>query len=226
MDDITIRFKFSKEAGSRYLSHLDVLKLMARAIARSGMHVSYTAGFNPRPMISFSNPIPLGVDSFAEYCDIRLDKDIDHRRFLRILDSKLPPGFGILEGARYTKKIPSLMSEISHVLFEFGITGISRRGGYRDLISRIDSAVKEYNQIFDSIYDHDISMDKKNIIFLKVFGYAKIFRYKNNNIFKYNGFTGFLSHFLGENDMGITSSCKKEVFFFKDDKLITPLEVL
>jgi uncharacterized protein (DUF2344 family) len=42
---------------------------MTRALSRSGIIVQYDKGFNPKPKISFSNPIPLGVESLAEYCD-------------------------------------------------------------------------------------------------------------------------------------------------------------
>ncbi|MBU4449943.1 MAG: TIGR03936 family radical SAM-associated protein, partial [Actinobacteria bacterium] len=52
------------------LSHLDIVRLMTRALSRSGIIVKYDKGFNPKPKISFSNPIPLGVESLAEYCDL------------------------------------------------------------------------------------------------------------------------------------------------------------
>jgi len=221
-----IRFKFSKIQEAKYLSHLDVLKLMTRAISRSYIRISYSRGFNPKPRIGFSNPIPLGVDSLAEYCDIRLDRDIDLKEFSRTMDSKLLSGIKIMEAAKSVKKIPALMSEISHILFEFRIIHIKKNPLYRESTGEISALIEEYNQIYSSIYDYGINISKENIIFLKIIGYAKIFRDKNNKIFKYNGFTGFLNQFLKKQDMEIGSSCKKEVFFFKDGKLIKPLEVL
>jgi len=226
MKDITIRFKFFKELESKYLSHLDVLKIMSRAIARSNIKVSYSRGFNPKPRISFSNPIPLGVNSLAEYCDIRLNEDIDSQEFLRILNSNLPSGIQVTEAAKSIKKIPTLMSEISQILFEFKIMHIRKNTVCEKLISKLDTALKEYNQIYSSIYDYDIKIGDENIIFLKIFGYAKIFGDKNNKIFKFNGFFGFLNQFLEKQSLKIESSHKKEVFFFKDGKLITPLKVL
>ncbi len=221
-----IRFKFSKTDESKYLSHLDVLRLMTRALSRSNIRISYSSGFNPRPRISFSNPIPLGVGSLAEYCDVMLEEDIDLQGFMGAVDAKLPSGLTIIEGARSKKKIPALMSEISHLLFEFGIRHKKMKTISEELANKAAVIIEEFNDMYGSIYDFDIKLDEGNIIFLKIFGYAKIFRNKNNKIFKYNEFTGFLQQFLNRESSEIESSCKKEAFFLKNDKLITPLEVL
>jgi radical SAM-linked protein len=221
-----IRFKFLKTGEAKYLSHLDVLKLVTRAVLRSNISVSYSMGFNPKPRISFSNPIPLGVESLAEYCDILLGGNIDLQEFSETMNSELPSGIRIMEAAKSAKKIPALMSEISHVLFEFRIVHKKNEPFSMKSPDEIEDMIKEYNQTYSSIYDYAVSTGEDNIIFLKIFGYAKIFRDKNNRIFKYNSFFGFLNRFLEEKGLKIGSCRKKEAFFFKDGKLITPLEVL
>ena len=45
---------------------------MIRALRRAGIRVKYTEGFNPKPKITFGPPIPLGVESAAEYADVTL----------------------------------------------------------------------------------------------------------------------------------------------------------
>ena len=220
-----IRFKFLKTGEAKYLSHLDVLKLMTRAVLRSNLSVSYSMGYNPKPRIGFSNPIPLGVESLAEYCDILLGSDIDLKKFSESMNSELPSGIRVVEAAKSAKKIPALMSEISHVFYTFRIIHKNKPFN-RKSPDKIADMVEEYNQTYSSIYDYEVSKGKDNIIFLKIFGYAKIFGDKKNRIFKYNSFFGFLNSFLEEKDLEIESSCKKEAFFFKDGKLITPLEVL
>ena len=77
-----VRFKFFKKDEFKYLSHLDVLALMERALIRTGMPLVYSGGFHPKPKLSFSNPIPLGVQSLAEYCDIELAEEISADDFI------------------------------------------------------------------------------------------------------------------------------------------------
>ena len=148
---------------------------------------------------------------------IRRYPDLVVHRSLRIL---------LEEGARSKKKIPALMSEISHILFEFGIRHKKLKTVSEGIADKTGNIIAEYNLLSGSIYGYDVNLDKENIIFLKVLGYAKIFRNKNNKIFKYNEFTGFLHQNLKKEGLEIGSACKKEVFFLKNDKLVKPLEVL
>jgi hypothetical protein len=119
----TVRFKFFKKDELKYLSHLDVLALMERALMRTGMPLLYSGGFHPKPKLSFSNPIPLGVQSLAEYCDIELLEEISAEDFTGLLNRKLPDNLKVIEALSFEKmsenKIPSLMSAIDIVLYEY-----------------------------------------------------------------------------------------------------------
>lgn len=119
----TVRFKFFKKDELKYLSHLDVLALMERALMRTGMALLYSGGFHPKPKLSFSNPIPLGVQSIAEYCDIELLEEISALDFTGILNRKLPDNLKVINALSFEKtpenKIPSLMSAIDIVLYEY-----------------------------------------------------------------------------------------------------------
>ena len=60
----TVRLTFRKAGRLQYISHLDLQRSMARIIARAGLPVWYTKGFNPHPKLVFggvrakSNGIP------------------------------------------------------------------------------------------------------------------------------------------------------------------------
>ena len=45
----TLRVFFEKRGNIRYISHLDLMRTMTRAIRRSGIPLWYTEGFNPHP---------------------------------------------------------------------------------------------------------------------------------------------------------------------------------
>jgi hypothetical protein len=119
----TVRFKFFKKDELKYLSHLDVLALMERALMRTGLPLLYSGGFHPKPKLSFSNPIPLGVQSLAEYCDIELLEEIPAEDFTGLLNQKLPDNLKVIDALSFEKtpgnKIPSLMSAIDIVLYEY-----------------------------------------------------------------------------------------------------------
>ena len=58
---------YRKEGSARLLSHLNVLKLLERALIRCDVRLKFTEGFNPRPKFTASPAIPLGMSSRSEY---------------------------------------------------------------------------------------------------------------------------------------------------------------
>ena len=51
--------KFSKSEAVKYISHLDMLRLFQRALARSGLKVSYSEGYHPHMLLSFALATPV-----------------------------------------------------------------------------------------------------------------------------------------------------------------------
>lgn len=66
------RFRFEKKGPTALLGHLDLLRELPRVIRRAGLRIHYTAGFNPRPDLSFGPALSLGVVSLDEYVDVKL----------------------------------------------------------------------------------------------------------------------------------------------------------
>lgn len=48
-----VRLRFSKTGRLKYISHLDINRVMSRALKRAGIPLWYTEGFNPHPYMSF-----------------------------------------------------------------------------------------------------------------------------------------------------------------------------
>jgi len=72
-----IVIKYQKKDSSQFISHIDLLKHMARIIRRADIPVKYSQGFNPHTLVYFSPPSVLGVASDAEYVTIDTDMDKD-----------------------------------------------------------------------------------------------------------------------------------------------------
>ena len=74
----SVRIIFTKKDNARFVSHLDMNRLMIRLIRKSGIDIWYTEGFNPHPYITFALPLTLGFESDYEIMDIKvLDDNYD-----------------------------------------------------------------------------------------------------------------------------------------------------
>ncbi|WP_437951029.1 TIGR03960 family B12-binding radical SAM protein [Sorangium sp. So ce296] len=71
------RFRFEKTGPMALLGHLDVVRELPRVLRRVGAPMTYTAGFHPKPDMTFSPALSLGVISLDEYVDLRLERDLD-----------------------------------------------------------------------------------------------------------------------------------------------------
>ncbi len=67
------RIKFSKTGSMRFIGHLDVMRYFQKAFRRAKIPVSYSQGFSPHQILSFTSPLGIGLTSDAEYLDMELD---------------------------------------------------------------------------------------------------------------------------------------------------------
>ena len=94
----TTRIKFQKTGLAIYFSHLDLQKVMQRALKKSGLPVWYSKGFNPHIYMTFTLPLSLGQDSLCESFDFRLNEELTEEEILKAMEGTLPQGI-ILTGA-------------------------------------------------------------------------------------------------------------------------------
>ncbi len=92
-----VRIKFSKTGRMIYVSHLDVNRLMTRAVRRARLPMWYTEGFNPHPYIAFALPLSLGQSSESEYMDIRIEGEMSNEEVHSCLASALPNGINVIK---------------------------------------------------------------------------------------------------------------------------------
>ena len=107
-----LRFKFAKTGVLKYLSHLDIINIIVRAVRRARISAKYTEGFNPKPRITFGPPIPLGIESQAEYADISIMGDISPDDFISTMNDKLEEKIIISAARDLPPGVKSLMSQV------------------------------------------------------------------------------------------------------------------
>ena len=111
-----VRIWFKKEGLSRFISHLDLNKVMTLALNRSKIPIWHTEGFNPHPFLTFALPLSLGFNGENETMDIRLeDESYDLAAIPDKLNSSLPDGIRAFKAAEAKMK-PSAIALASYEL--------------------------------------------------------------------------------------------------------------
>jgi radical SAM-linked protein len=108
-----LRFRFSKTGSLALLSHLDLVRLMERALRRSGLPVSFTGGFHPLPRVQFALALPLGAEADGEWMDIEFTAPLPAQQALAQLQPQLPAGFHLLQADEVAVSGPSLSQELA-----------------------------------------------------------------------------------------------------------------
>lgn len=99
MSDIKIGVKYARLGLTRFIGHLDMQRLVGRALRRSGMPVAYSEGFNPHVVLSFASALGVGVETMGDYFEFKLTEQVDK------ISIVLPEGFkvysaGVLTGGK------------------------------------------------------------------------------------------------------------------------------
>jgi len=109
---------FEKVGPARFLGHLDLQTLFHRALLRAKLPASYSQGFNPHLLVSFAQPLPLGMTSRVELLDIEMDEIIDESLLVSRLNISLPDGLKALSAALMPLGTKSMASMVSGALYE------------------------------------------------------------------------------------------------------------
>ncbi|MBM7556191.1 TIGR03936 family radical SAM-associated protein [Halanaerobacter jeridensis] len=113
MSNYKLRTKVIKGAEVRFISHLDFMNTLTRALRRAEIPIAFSQGYNPRPQISFASALAVSLTSESEYIDFELTKDLDPAEFRIRLNQELPTGIRVEKAMKVPVKIDSLMSIIN-----------------------------------------------------------------------------------------------------------------
>ncbi len=91
------RMRFSKTDEAAYISHLDLMHCMQRAIARAHLPVWYTEGFNPHIYISVALPLSTGYSGEWEFLDFNCTAEELPADAVERLNAVMPSGLSVQE---------------------------------------------------------------------------------------------------------------------------------
>ena len=100
--------KYAKRGEAALLSHRETMRSLERALRRSGLPLVFTSGYNPRPRMSFSPALPLGIQAEAEYLEVSFDGETDLEAAMQVMNSALPKGLSIIDIQELTASMPKL----------------------------------------------------------------------------------------------------------------------
>ncbi len=90
------RLKITKKGLLRYFSHLDWQNTFHKCLARTGLNMVYTLGFNPTMKVSMGIALPLFAESEGELVDIEIYDNISEKDLMDLINSKLPEGAKVI----------------------------------------------------------------------------------------------------------------------------------
>ena len=103
-----LRVRFAKTGEMALLSHLDLVRMLERALRRSQLPVSFTGGFHPLPRLQLALALPLGAEADSDWLDLSFTEVVQPEQLMDRLAPLLPQGFALLEAHGVPVKSPAL----------------------------------------------------------------------------------------------------------------------
>ena len=91
------RLKITKKGLLKYFSHLDWQNTFHKVLARTGLRMAYTLGFNPTMKVSMGIALPLFAESEGELVDIEILDNLAPQEIIELINPKLPQGATVIE---------------------------------------------------------------------------------------------------------------------------------
>jgi len=97
----TLTIRYAKAGEARYIGHLDTVDILLRAFRSAGISLRMHGKYHPKPRISLSAALPVGIESTRELIEIEAEGTVEVDRVLaRQIDAHLPRGMRVLGAER------------------------------------------------------------------------------------------------------------------------------
>ena len=118
-----VRLRFTKSGALVYIGHLDVMRYFQKLFRRAQIPVKYSEGFSPHQILSFSHPLPLGMESEGEYADVELEKTIDTKTAMENLARESVREIKILSFKQLPEKCENAMASVKAARYRVRFEG-------------------------------------------------------------------------------------------------------
>lgn len=139
--------KYKKVNRLKYISHLDTIRLLQRAVRRAGVKVSYSQGYNPHPKFSFAMPLSLGLETYGDYIEIEVEDGENPKTIKERMNKILPEDFKIID-VKESVHDKTLAARLKNVIYKIDI---QLDDGSREELEEIINKFFQEEQIVERI---------------------------------------------------------------------------
>jgi len=116
------RLRLAVTGAAAWLSHLDMLSAMEKALRRAALPMAFSQGFNPHMLISWGPAHPVGLIGDNEFLDI-IFAAAPPPGWRTLLNAVLPQGLRVLAAARIGEQAAALMAAIDGADYALELNG-------------------------------------------------------------------------------------------------------
>ena len=127
--------RFEKGGYTKYISHLDLLRVFKRAFKVMGLDIRYSNGYNPHPKMSFAQPLSLGYSSLCEYLEFETITPHDPESLREDLAKNLPRDLAITELFQFDSEVKTLAAESDACEYRIFVPFEGTEEEFRDLFT-------------------------------------------------------------------------------------------
>ena len=134
-----LRMQITKDRDIRFISHLEYVRTIERAIRRAKLPAAYSEGFNPHLKFSLASALGVGVVSYTEFVEIELAEPVEIEAAARALDKALPRGIRVLAADAVANNTAALMAEAAGASY---VVTLSYDNDLTEVVANYNDAVE------------------------------------------------------------------------------------
>lgn len=144
--------RFSKAGRARFISHLDTLSCLVRAVRRTGFELAFSQGMRPKPLLSLAMPLGVGIEGEDEICDFSLQQRAPLTELAKRLSRELPQGIELKSvGPSFDRSKSAARVESCGYRVELAAPPAEQvapggTGNTAEIVAVYENAVDKYNQ--------------------------------------------------------------------------------
>lgn len=96
-DRLRYRLRFRKQGDLRWISHRDLVRVVERMVRRAGLRLRMSAGFHPKPKLTFPSALAVGIAARAEVLELELVESCAPAELQRRLNAQAPAGLEVFD---------------------------------------------------------------------------------------------------------------------------------
>ena len=109
------RLTYHKHGPAKWLGHLETQRVILRAARAASLPLAWSQGYHPHPKVSFSQALPVGVESADERLDMELTEYAEAPAIASRLNGALPEGFRFTAARQIALDTPSIAASVTRV---------------------------------------------------------------------------------------------------------------